>query len=115
MMGTTQESWLAHALKANARAGGWQIVGTGTNVGQMMSPLGAMDWLPADASAGLKAYVADGIAAARAGLPANLDNWGGYPAARARLLKAAQAADADLVMLSGDSHNAWAFDLAQDA
>ena len=48
---------------------------------------------------------------ARAG---NLDNWGGYPAARARLLQAAQAAEAELIVLAGDSHNAWAFDLKQD-
>ena len=38
----------------------------------------------------------------------------GFPAARARLLAAAQRADADLVVLSGDSHNAWANDLAAD-
>jgi alkaline phosphatase D len=29
-------------------------------------------------------------------------------------LQAAQSADAELVVLCGDSHNAWAFDLAQD-
>src|SRR3546814_21091361 len=40
-----------------------------------------------------------------------MDSWDGYPAARSRLLAAAQRADADLVTLSGDSHNAWAFDL----
>jgi alkaline phosphatase D len=40
--------------------------------------------------------------------------WAGYPAARARLLAAAQAADADLIVLAGDSHNAWAFELAHD-
>jgi alkaline phosphatase D len=43
-----------------------------------------------------------------------MDRWDGYPAARARLLKAAQRADADLVMLSGDSHNAWAYGLVED-
>jgi alkaline phosphatase D len=43
-----------------------------------------------------------------------MDRWDGYPAARSRLLKSAQAADADLVMLSGDSHNAWAYALSED-
>jgi hypothetical protein len=47
------------------------------------------------------------------GLPMWMDRWDGYPAARSRLLKAAQAADADLVMLSGDSHNAWAYALSR--
>ena len=59
-------------------------------------------------------YLKGASAAAEAGLPFNLDGWGGFPAARSRLLAAAQAADADLVVLSGDSHNAWAFDLAED-
>ena len=43
-----------------------------------------------------------------------MDSWGGYPAARRRFLAAAQRAGASLITLSGDSHNAWAFDLAQD-
>ena len=30
------------------------------------------------------------------------------------MLAAAQAADANLISLAGDSHNAWAFDLAED-
>jgi alkaline phosphatase D len=42
-----------------------------------------------------------------------MDRWDGYPAARSRLLKAAQHADADLVMLAGDSHNAWAYSLSE--
>ena len=52
--------------------------------------------------------------AAKAGLPLNMDSWDGYPAARDRLLAAAQRADANLVTRSGDSHNAWAFDLTRD-
>ena len=51
------------------------------------------------------------LAAARAGLPLNLDAWDGYPAARDRLLDAAIETGANLIALSGDSHNAWAFDL----
>ena len=43
-----------------------------------------------------------------------MDSWDGYPAARDRLLAAAQRADANLVTLSGDSHNAWAFDLTHE-
>jgi alkaline phosphatase D len=51
------------------------------------------------------------LAAARAGLPVNMDQWDGYPAARERLLAAAIEAEAQLLVLAGDSHNAWAFDL----
>jgi alkaline phosphatase D len=43
-----------------------------------------------------------------------MDAWDGYPAARARVFKAALEADANLVVLAGDTHNAWAFDLAHE-
>ena len=52
-----------------------------------------------------------GAAASEVGLPLNLDAWDGYPAARERLLRSALDADANLLVLSGDSHNGWAFDL----
>jgi alkaline phosphatase D len=39
---------------------------------------------------------------------------GGYPAARRRFLGSAQAMGANLVVVSGDSHNGWAYDLVQD-
>jgi alkaline phosphatase D len=55
-----------------------------------------------------------GAAAAAAGLPMSMDSWDGYPAARARLLASAQRAGTNLVVLAGDSHNGWAFDLAND-
>ena len=40
-------------------------------------------------------------------LPYNLDAWDGYPVERALLLNAAKAAGAELVVLAGDTHNAW--------
>jgi alkaline phosphatase D len=49
-----------------------------------------------------------------AGIPMGLDRWDGYPAARAPLLAGAAKARANLVVLSGDSHNAWAYELAHD-
>ena len=50
-----------------------------------------------------------------AGMPYSLDKWDGYPAARTRLYDAARQARANLVTLTGDSHNAWAFDLDDEA
>ena len=115
MMGSQQENWLAHAMRGSVRAGQrWQVVGFGTILGKMVMPSAATDWIDPGASERSKAYVLRGIAAARLGLPFNYDDWGGYPAARARFLRSAQAMDANLVVLSGDSHNAWAFDLGQD-
>ena len=40
-----------------------------------------------------------------------MDAWDGYPAARDRVFEAALDANANLVSLAGDTHNAWAFDL----
>jgi alkaline phosphatase D len=113
MMGSTQESWLARGLRASAATNKrWQIVGTGTIMGETYVPPEAPTWLTADSDPRAKQYIAAGLALTKAGLPYNMDAWGGYPAARARLLKAATAANANLVMLAGDSHNAWAYELS---
>ena len=115
MMGWEQEAWIAAELRRSVRAGTrWQVTGFGTIMGRQVAPKQAMDWLKPDAPEVAKRYVKAGVTLAALGLPTNLDNWGGYPAARARFLKSAQAANANLVVLSGDSHNAWAYDLAQD-
>ena len=114
MMGSTQESWLAHQFKANARSNGWQMVGMGTILGRTVMPKDAADWLRPETPARKVAGYKNNIRAAQAGLPMWMDRWDGYPAARSRLLKSAQAANADLVMLSGDSHNAWAYGLMEE-
>lgn len=113
MLGSTQESWLAHALKSNARSTVWQLIGMGTIMGRTRMPEPAVSWLRPDTKDKVVAKFKDHVRAAKLGLPMWMDRWDGYPAARSRLLTAAQQADADLVMLSGDSHNAWAFSLAE--
>lgn len=115
MMGSQQESWLSHAMAQSVRQGQrWQVVGFGTILGQTVMPQEALAWVAPTAPARAKNYILAGVAAAKVGLPFNYDNWGGYPAARARFLKGAQALGANLIVLSGDSHNAWAYDLGQD-
>jgi alkaline phosphatase D len=115
MMGSQQENWLAHAMRDSVRAGRrWQIVGFGTILGETIMPPSARDWIDPNASERAKNYVLGGLQAATVGLPFNYDNWGGYPAARARFLRSSQAMGANLVVISGDSHNGWAYDLAQD-
>ncbi|MEG3181848.1 alkaline phosphatase D family protein [Sphingomonas sp. LT1P40] len=115
MMGWAQEAWIAAELARSVKAGThWQVAGFGTIMGRSVTPKQAVEWLRPDAPESVKRLVTGGVKLAALGLPMNLDNWGGYPAARARFLKAAQAANANLVVIAGDSHNAWAFDLAQD-
>jgi alkaline phosphatase D len=115
MLGSEQEVWLAHAMRASVKAGQrWQVVGFGTILGNLVAPADTMSWLAPDAAPRTKAYVQAGVTAGKLGLPLGYDSWGGYPAARARFLKSAQAMGAELLVICGDSHNAWAFDLAQD-
>ncbi len=112
MLGAPQEKWLADGFNANRTP--WNIWAQQTIMGEIVQPDAVASWIGPGAPTYIQDRVKRGAAAAKAGIPANLDNWDGYPAARARSLKAAQAANADLIVLSGDSHNAWAFDLPAD-
>jgi alkaline phosphatase D len=111
MFGTEQESWLLGGMARNQ--GIWNLLGSGTNMGYNSTPAAALDWIGPDTPERNRSYIKQGIEAAKAGLPYNLDNWGGYPAARSRVLSAAQRANADLIVVTGDSHNGWAFDLPE--
>jgi alkaline phosphatase D len=111
MLGSEQESWLYHGFARDKAQ--WTVVGTGTNMGFNFVPETAMATVSADSPQRARDYVAAGVAMGKAGVPYNLDNWGGYPAARSRLLAAAQRHGRDLVVVTGDSHNGWAFDLPE--
>ncbi|WP_312917187.1 alkaline phosphatase D family protein [Stenotrophomonas sp.] len=114
MLGLEQETWLYQAMADNARHSQWQLVGMGTILGRTLMPPQTLGMLRSDASERTAQAFRNNIRGTRLGLPMWMDRWDGYPAARARLLRAAQQADAELVMLSGDSHNAWAYSLQQD-
>ncbi|MFL6844402.1 MAG: alkaline phosphatase D family protein [Allosphingosinicella sp.] len=115
MMGSDQEAWLEGGLKRSAGQGTrWQVLAQQTVMGSLALAPESASWLRPDAAADVRQITAIGTAASKLGLPFNLDAWDGYPAARDRLLRAALDADANLLVLSGDSHNAWAFDLALD-
>lgn len=115
LMGPQQEAWLAEGLRRSVGRGAkWQILAQQVILGTMAMPPEAATWLGPNATPGARAFLANAIDAGREGVPAGLDSWDGYPAARRRLLRSALDADANLVVLSGDSHNAWAFDLDLD-
>ena len=114
LMGADQEAWFADTIKASVGAGQkWQLVAQQIVMGNLFTPVQTMNWLAPDADKRAKGFVGGGIMAAAVGIPGNMDSWGGYPQARKRLLQTAQAADSDMVVVSGDSHNAWAFNLAE--
>lgn len=115
LLGGDQEKWLFDGFATSTRAGTrWQVCAQQIVMGSLFTPPESASWFGADQPDYVRRRVAVAQLAAKAGLPLNMDSWDGYPAARDRLLAAAQRADADLVTLSGDSHNAWAFDLAHD-
>jgi alkaline phosphatase D len=112
MLGATQDAWLAKRFAAPNKR--WNIWAQQTIVGSLVQPQGLENWLAPDSLPFVKDRVMRGALAAKAGIPSNMDAWDGYPAARAKALAAAQAGNADLIVLTGDTHNAWAFDLAHD-
>ena len=112
ILGREQEAWLADGLRRSVRRGArWQVLAQQVIMGSIALPEDLPARVAPDASEAVLLQAAAALAASRAGLPLNLDAWDGYPAARARLLDSAQQAEANLVVLSGDSHNAWAFEL----
>ena len=114
MLGLRQENWLEREFSASVSSGiAWQLLGNQTVMSPMLTP-DYLQILPADILnpiLGADGYAASWIRRSALGLPVNLDSWDGYPAARTRLLSSAIAANANLVVLSGDSHMFWANDL----
>jgi alkaline phosphatase D len=115
LLGQPQEAWLAEGLAASTASGtAWQVLVQQVLIGNLKSPQSLTNQL----GDGLPDFVRQRLVAAgmasKAGLPLNMDAWDGYPAARERVFKAALNADANLLVLAGDTHNGWAFDLTQD-
>lgn len=115
LLGAEQERWLTGGIGASVQRGArWQICAQQLVMGSTFFPGEAAGWFPANLPEFIQRRVRAAKLAAEAGLPLSMDAWSGYPAARDRLLRAAQAADSDFVVLSGDSHNSWAFNLNAD-
>ncbi len=117
MLGAKQEKWLADGLAASTAVGKpWQILAQQVIMSPMLSPTNFDSWIApfttptAEDLAGLE----QSTRLSALGIPRSMDKWDGYPAARKRLLDASRSAGADLVVLSGDSHNAWAFDMEHE-
>ncbi len=120
VLGAPQEAWLEGQLTTSVAAGEpWQVLGSGVVMGRVVAPnvegkLGpdlcglVLDVLPAEQRdraerlARLFAY----------GIPYDLDDWDGYPAARERVYGLCRTAGSTPIVLSGDSHAFWANELS---
>ncbi|TPE61594.1 alkaline phosphatase [Sandaracinobacter neustonicus] len=114
LLGPTQLAWLADGMKASVATGTkWQLLAQQVIMAPLVLPSITSGWhapgLTLDAKTSAEIDLANRVS--RAGMPISMDRWSGYPAERTRVLEAAAAAGANLVTLSGDSHNAWASDL----
>jgi alkaline phosphatase D len=118
LLGAEQEAVLLQRMQASSAT--WQVLGQQVVMGPMRIPLSVFDNFSEDAiNEFLQAL--DTPEAARTDrqraliaqprIGYELSNWDGYPAARDRVLGAARSLDKNLVVLSGDSHNAWGHDL----
>ena len=130
-----QQAWLASGLSASTAV--WQFLGNQDIMARLWVPasvlrkLAAVQLQPSAATleevvAATKEFLEARATRASAGsgglslsqralldsvlnprLPYNLDAWDGYPASREALLSTVKNLNRKLVVLSGDSHNAW--------
>ena len=131
LLGDEQRSWLYGAMEASDAR--WQVLGQQVLMARMTLPAPMLNQLFANrefaAAAPLieelltdKAGVAAGTALSEERLrrlatvlPYNLDAWDGYPAERERLYAVAGQLDKELIVLAGDTHNAWYSELRDDS
>jgi phosphodiesterase/alkaline phosphatase D-like protein len=115
MLGEEQLDFFDRAFRQSAAAGQpWRLVANQIIMAQVIAP----DLSPHIDEAGIielqKAWdqARAFVEASKLGLPANLDAWDGYPAARERFYDMAKAACPEgLIVITGDTHTWWANDL----
>ncbi|MEO5934226.1 MAG: alkaline phosphatase D family protein [Duganella sp.] len=119
LMGAEQTTWLQGQMSKSTAT--WQILGQQVLMARMMLPapmvLTATGYaaylaLAAKVQAGVALSDAEQKQLATPKVPYNLDAWDGYQAARETVLNMARTLNKNLVVLAGDTHNAWASDLA---
>ncbi|KEO88873.1 alkaline phosphatase [Erythrobacter longus] len=112
LLGAPQEEWLIDGFASSkARGATWQVLIQQVLIGKLSAPQGIAGLLGDNVPEFARARLTAASLAAEVGLPLNMDAWDGYPAARDRVFDGALEANANLVVLAGDTHNAWEFAL----
>lgn len=125
MLGDNQLGWLQKGMKTSTAT--WQVLGQQVIMGRMLLPAPI---LLETFSPGSGVSVADygqmfikqktapdtltdkeKAILAQPSIPYNLDAWDGYAVDREKVLGTAKQLNKNLVVLAGDTHNAWANDL----
>ncbi|MDO8421432.1 MAG: alkaline phosphatase D family protein [Parvibaculum sp.] len=115
LMGPAQLQWLKDGLKTSRAKGiPWQILGNQVVMARMDAPDFTLAF-PAEviAPALTNPFNKLWVERTKFRLPISPGAWDGYPAARQRLYDAVREAEANFIVLSGDSHQFWANDLRE--
>jgi alkaline phosphatase D len=129
MLGSEQLQWLQAQLTTSQSV--WQVLGQQVLMGRMNIPLEVLLQLqPGVDSSAILAELAtlkvrelqgdptlteSELARISSVAPYNLDAWDGYAVEREIILGTAAAAQKNLIVLAGDTHNAWANNLTTQA
>jgi len=112
MLGAAQEAWVRRELqRSKARGVTWQVLAQQLVMGKQRFSQATAGMVAADASSFTKQFAAAGALIGDLGYGWNMDSWSGYPLARTRFLQDCAAHANNALVLSGDSHNAWANNL----
>ena len=113
ILGADQENWLASQLAAGKDRGAtWQIIGQQVLMGKVITPTLSEEAIDAMALPERYRKRLEGLQQiAAAGLPLNLDAWDGYPVSRERVHAVLKQYASNPVVLAGDTHNGWAFNM----
>lgn len=116
LLGEAQLDWIAGELKASrAKAVPWQILGNQVIMARMDAPDFTVAFPPEVIEPAIRdnTYTRRWVERTKLRLPINPGAWDGYPASRQRFYDAVREAEANLVVLTGDSHQFWANDLRE--
>ncbi|MES1201990.1 MAG: alkaline phosphatase D family protein [Pseudomonadota bacterium] len=114
LMGAAQEQWLEQTFVASrAQSVTWRVLGNQIVMANVLWPdLSRTSGLVMMILERMKSGVGEVFARTSQDLPLNLDSWDGYPAVRARLYDMFRRVGGATIVVSGDSHIAWANELA---
>jgi alkaline phosphatase D len=120
LLGVEQRSWLQKKMQDSTAT--WQVMGQQVVAGRMNLPIPIVTFqvtfdqyqqLAALAQTNPSVLTPEQWAVLQApSVPYNLDAWDGYFVERETLFNTARSLDKNVVILSGDTHNAWANNLA---
>jgi alkaline phosphatase D len=112
VLGSDQHAFLETELRRSSAAGiPWQVIGQQVIMGRKEIPQVSDEAFAGDVPDRYRMLRERG----QMGLPLNLDAWDGYPADRERVLALFREHANNAVVLAGDTHSAWAFDLHDDS